>query len=68
MYRLMTVVPALVVISSLMFNVFYFCMALQMGRISHNSIIWIAYQLPTLYPAIKGDLMPFFQVQATLRT
>jgi hypothetical protein len=64
----MVTAPVVVVLASISFNVFYFLMALQMGRISHNSIMWIVGQLPAILLAIKGDLMPFFECRQMLAT
>jgi hypothetical protein len=66
MYKLMVEAPVIVVLASISFNVFYFLMALQMGRVSHNSIMWIVGQLPTILPAMRGDLLPFFEARQLL--
>lgn len=66
MYKLMATCPVVIVLATIAFNVFYFVMALQMGRISHNSVMWVMAQLPCIKPAIMGDLMPYMQVQQML--
>ena len=65
MYRLMQL-PLLVVISSIAFNVMYFWVALQQGRFSYNSVMWIFYQSLTVPAAAKGDLIPWLNVRMML--
>lgn len=57
--------PALVVVGSLVFNVFTFFVALQQGRISMGSLRFLLMQAATLPAALKGDLMPWLQIQGT---
>lgn len=66
MYKLMVTCPVVIVLATITFNVFYLIMALQMGRLSINSITWIIAQIPCIKPAMMGDLMPYMQVQQML--
>jgi hypothetical protein len=66
MYRILAL-PLLVVLASISFNVIYFWMALQQGRISYNSVLWIFYQALTIPEAAKGNLVPWFDAQVMLR-
>ena len=65
MSRLMKL-PLVVVIASISFNVMYFYMALQQGRFSYNSVMWIFYQSLTIPAAAKGDLIPWLNTRMML--
>ena len=66
MYKLLVCYPVLLPVAQMCFNALYFIVTLQTGRVSHNSLIYIAVVIPTVVPALKGDLVPFFEARIAL--
>lgn len=60
MYKLFILHPVLIPLAQISF------VALQTGKISHNSLIYIAVIIPTVIPALRGDLVPFFEARMAL--
>lgn len=66
MYRLVRC-PVVIVLACVSYNVAYFFIALQQGKLSVNSVIWGYCQAMTIPAALKGDIIPWLEVQRTLR-